>query len=172
MEQSRERSNTPLHLGVVAIEKGAFWSPSTIGANFTYLLTYHYYMIIYFFRVFHISISWWFFTGVWVTVSLLKSPELCSVFWPLLLSSYYMIIIYMIIILLYDYYLHNYYFLTAPRIFTNKQFEKKYNTHSNCHTGCKNLFVFKFYLKLSHHSLKSCYDLMEPEISVLQYMIK
>ena len=26
----------PLHLGVVAIEKGAFWSPSTTVANFTY----------------------------------------------------------------------------------------------------------------------------------------
>ena len=30
--------------------------------------------------VFHIS--WWFFTGVWVTASLLKSPGLFSVFWP------------------------------------------------------------------------------------------
>ena len=30
VEQSRERSSAPpLHLGVVAIEKGAFWSPST-----------------------------------------------------------------------------------------------------------------------------------------------
>ena len=38
--------------------------------------------IIYFFRVFHISVSWWFFTGVWVTASLLKSPELVSGFWP------------------------------------------------------------------------------------------
>ena len=26
----------PLHLGVVAIKKGAFWSPSTTVANFTY----------------------------------------------------------------------------------------------------------------------------------------
>ena len=33
-------------------------------------------------RVFHISVSWWFFTGVWVTASLLKSPGLFSVFWP------------------------------------------------------------------------------------------
>ena len=37
---------------------------------------------IYSFRVFHISINWWFFTGVWVTASLLKSPGLFSVFWP------------------------------------------------------------------------------------------
>ena len=28
----------PLHLGVVAIEKGALWSPSTTVVNFTYLL--------------------------------------------------------------------------------------------------------------------------------------
>ena len=33
-------------------------------------------------RVFHISISWWSFTEVWVTASLLKSPGLFSVFWP------------------------------------------------------------------------------------------
>ena len=34
VEQSRERSSAlPLHLVVVAIEKGAFWSPSTMVAN-------------------------------------------------------------------------------------------------------------------------------------------
>ena len=38
-------------------------------------------IIIYSSRVFHISVSWWFFTGVWVTASLLKSPGLVSVFW-------------------------------------------------------------------------------------------
>ena len=38
VEQSRERSSVPpLHFGVVAIEKGAFGSPSTKVANFTYL---------------------------------------------------------------------------------------------------------------------------------------
>ena len=31
---------------------------------------------------FYISVSWWFFTGVWVTTSLLKSPGLVSGFWP------------------------------------------------------------------------------------------
>ena len=37
VEQSRERSTTlHLHLSVVAIEKGAFWSPSTTVANFTF----------------------------------------------------------------------------------------------------------------------------------------
>ena len=39
-------------------------------------------IIIYSFRVFDISVSWWFFTGVWVTASLLKSPGLVSGFWP------------------------------------------------------------------------------------------
>ena len=36
VEQSRERSSAPLHLGVVAIEKGALSLPSTKVANFTY----------------------------------------------------------------------------------------------------------------------------------------
>ena len=35
--QSREEVAPSLHLGVVAIEKGAFGSPSTMVANFTYL---------------------------------------------------------------------------------------------------------------------------------------
>ena len=39
VEQSLEWSSTPtLHLGVVAIEKGAFRSPSTKVTNFTHLL--------------------------------------------------------------------------------------------------------------------------------------
>ena len=36
VEQSRERSSAPLHLGVIAIEKGAFGSPLTKVANFTF----------------------------------------------------------------------------------------------------------------------------------------
>ena len=36
MEQSRETSSAPPHLGVVATEKGAFWLPSTMVANFTF----------------------------------------------------------------------------------------------------------------------------------------
>ena len=39
-------------------------------------------IIIYSFRVFHISVSWWSFTGVWVKASLLQSPGLFSLFWP------------------------------------------------------------------------------------------
>ena len=35
VEQSRQRhTSPPLHLGVVAIKKGAFWSPSTTVANY------------------------------------------------------------------------------------------------------------------------------------------
>ena len=42
--------------------------------------TYYYnYSLI---RAFHISVSRWFFTGVWVTASFLKSPGLFSAFWP------------------------------------------------------------------------------------------
>ena len=39
---------------------------------------YNYLLII----VFHISFTWWSFTGVWVTASLIMSPGLFSVFWP------------------------------------------------------------------------------------------
>ena len=38
VEQSRKRSSALQHLSVVAIEKGAFWSPSTMVAHFTLLL--------------------------------------------------------------------------------------------------------------------------------------
>ena len=41
-------------------------------------LHYYYYSLI---RAFHISVSRWFFTGVWVTTSFLKSPGLFLVFW-------------------------------------------------------------------------------------------
>ena len=36
----------PLHLGVVAIEKGAFGSPSSKVANFTYFLLYLFIILI------------------------------------------------------------------------------------------------------------------------------
>ena len=39
-------------------------------------------IIYYSLEFFHFSISWWSFTGDWVTASLLKSPGLFSVFWP------------------------------------------------------------------------------------------
>ena len=45
VEQSREKSSIlSLHLGVVAIEKGAFGSPSTTVVNFT-LLIYSYFWL-------------------------------------------------------------------------------------------------------------------------------
>ena len=45
-------------------------------------------IIIYFFRIFHNSDNQWFLTGVWVTTSLLKSPGLFSVFWPIIIIIY------------------------------------------------------------------------------------
>ena len=39
------------------------------------------FFFIYSLRVFHISVSWWSFTGVWVTASLLRSPGLFSILW-------------------------------------------------------------------------------------------
>ena len=38
-------------------------------------------IIIYSFRAFHISVNWWFFTWVWLTASLHKSPGLVSELW-------------------------------------------------------------------------------------------
>ena len=40
VERSRERSSAPLHLCVVAIKKGAFWSPSITVANSLYIHDY------------------------------------------------------------------------------------------------------------------------------------
>ena len=36
-------------------------------------------IIIYSLTVFHISFSWWFFSGVWLTANILKSPRLLSI---------------------------------------------------------------------------------------------
>ena len=60
VEQSRERCSAPhTHLGVVAIEKGAFGSPSTTVANFTYFTqpddVFHFSLCLYF--------SFFFFTA-------------------------------------------------------------------------------------------------------------
>ena len=48
-------------------------------SHYNYIWNYYYY----FFWVFHTSVSWWFFTGVWVTASLFKFPGHFSVFWPI-----------------------------------------------------------------------------------------
>ena len=44
----------------------------------------NYYYYHYYYQVFHISVRWWFFHGVWVKASLLKSPGLVSGFVPFL----------------------------------------------------------------------------------------
>ena len=49
--------------------------------QFAALSYYHYYYYYSLIRAFHINVSRWFFTGVWVTASLLKSPGLFLVFW-------------------------------------------------------------------------------------------
>ena len=49
-----------------------------LGCAYTFCLL----LLLLLIRVFHISVSWWSFTGVWVAASLLKSPGLFSVFWP------------------------------------------------------------------------------------------
>ena len=46
------------------------------------LKVYYYYYYCLLIRVFHISVSWWSFSGDCVTASHLKSPWLFSVFWP------------------------------------------------------------------------------------------
>ena len=40
--------------------------------------------LLFFSWMFHISVSWWSFTSVWVKISFLKSLGLFSVFWPIL----------------------------------------------------------------------------------------
>ena len=50
-----------------------------------YYYYYYYYCYYYYYSLitaFHISVSEWFFTGVWVTASLLRCPGLFLVFWP------------------------------------------------------------------------------------------
>ena len=42
VEKSSERRSAPIHLCVVAIEKGAYGSPSTMVANFTFIYIYIY----------------------------------------------------------------------------------------------------------------------------------
>ena len=56
VEKSRERSSVPLHLGVVATEKGAFRSHSTKVANLTYLVFYVFMFFVAFFWVIFFSL--------------------------------------------------------------------------------------------------------------------
>ena len=50
-----------------------------VGFIFSERYYYYYFSLV---RAFYISVSRWFFTGVWVTANLLKSPRLFLVFWP------------------------------------------------------------------------------------------
>ena len=52
------------------------WSAGTAKSIILHYYYYYYSLI----RAFHISVSRWFFTGVWVTANLLKSPGLFLVF--------------------------------------------------------------------------------------------
>ena len=54
-----------------------FFSFSSLRNQTSYYYYYYYSLI----RAFHISVNRWFFTGVWVTVSLLNSRTLLSI-WP------------------------------------------------------------------------------------------
>ena len=51
---------------------------------FKYLPFYYYYLLLW---VFDVSVSWWSFTRVWVTASLLMSQGLFPVFWPFSIIS-------------------------------------------------------------------------------------
>ena len=53
---------------------------STILQVFFFVYYYYYYYCL-LLKSFHISISWWSFTGIWVTASLLQPPGLFPVFW-------------------------------------------------------------------------------------------
>ena len=55
--------------------------PFFIWPNFSFLYNSQWIILLLLIWLFHISVSWWSFTGDWVTASLLKSPGLFSVFW-------------------------------------------------------------------------------------------
>ena len=69
-------------------------------AVYFYLFYYCYSFI----RAFQISVSRWFFTGVWIIASLLKSPGLFLVFWPfsIMLSFGWSPLVPIIIIIIYE----------------------------------------------------------------------
>ena len=57
-------------------------APITIGIIVTRMFHSFFNYYYYNYRAFDISVIRWFFTGVWVTASLFKSPGLFLVFWP------------------------------------------------------------------------------------------
>ena len=76
------KSSRPLYNLLVIVSQ----APITIGTIVTFM--FHSFfnslllLLLLLTRVFHISVSWWSFTGYWETASLPKSPGLFSVFWP------------------------------------------------------------------------------------------
>ena len=61
-----------------SLARSKYLSFFSLSFNSRQVHNYNYLLI----RVFHISVSWWSFTGVWVIANLLKSPGLFSVFLP------------------------------------------------------------------------------------------
>ena len=59
------------------------WSAGTAKSTILQIFCYYYYYYYYYFIpciVFHISVNWCFLTGIWLTISFLKSAGLFSVF--------------------------------------------------------------------------------------------
>ena len=65
------KSSSPFNYPLITVPK----APITIGIIVTFMIHSYYYHY-YSFKVFHVSVSWWFITGVYVTASFLKSPGL------------------------------------------------------------------------------------------------
>ena len=73
----------------------------------------------YFLRVFPISVSWWSFTGFWVTISLFGSPGLFSVFWLMLTMLYFWwswFVLWFLMLHTYIYWIHTDAMITDARI--------------------------------------------------------
>ena len=79
------RSTAQVFIPLIRFLQHSFVSSSFLDllrCSFHFLNYYYYYYYYYYFthlRVFHISVSWWFSTGVWVTASLLTFPGLFSI---------------------------------------------------------------------------------------------
>ena len=59
------------------------WSAGTAKSTIRQVLFFYYHYL----KNFHPSVSWLFFTGVWVIASFLKHPGLNLVFWPIWIMS-------------------------------------------------------------------------------------
>ena len=70
--------STTLQIFFFFVDYYKIWS---LGWDYYY---YNYYCFT-LLRFFHTSVSSWFFSGIWVTACLLKSPGLFSVFWQILI---------------------------------------------------------------------------------------